>query len=95
MAKRDHPYNFWCGCGYCERETIRRSARQTDADSFSRRRPDGTTIYGPKSTEGRPGHYHGHYGDDFHRTPHSTIGSAAIGDAHTYDEHKKKRTKRW
>ena len=64
-------------------------------DNFEVNRPDGTTIYGPKSTEGRPGHKHGHRGDNFDRSPHSTIGSAALGDAHTYDEHKKNRTKRW
>lgn len=62
---------------------------------FSKNLSNGTTIYGSKPTEGRPGHKHGHSGSDFDRSPHSTIGSAAIGDAHTYDEHKDERTKRW
>lgn len=69
------------------------------SDWFERSLPDGTTVYGPKSTEGHPGHKHGHRGNDFDRSPHSTIGSAASDIArgknqpgHTQREHP---TKRW
>ncbi len=64
----------------------------TRTPGFSKRLPGGTTIYGPKGHDKKPGNKHGHYGKDFHRTPHSTIGSAAIGRAHTAGRHP---TKRW
>ncbi|TLG09440.1 hypothetical protein FEK35_15045 [Nocardia cyriacigeorgica] len=87
-------------CGKCRKiypslaaalDTRKRERR----DSFKRDLPNGTTIYGPKSTEGRPGHRHGHRGKNFDRSPHSSLGSAAVGDPHNYEEHKTKRTKRW
>lgn len=89
-----------CLCEHCEddRPIHRRQSyinRRTDRGNFKRTTKDGTTLYGPKSTEGRPGHRHGHRGDDFDRSPHSTIGSAAIGDAHTYEDHRDNRTDRW
>ena len=60
--------------------------------SFSKKLSDGTTIFGDESMEGAPGYKHGHKGSDFHRSPHSTIGSAAIGTPHTEEGH---RTRRW
>lgn len=66
---------------------------------FDKELPDGTRIFGEKSSEGRPGYRHGHSGDDFHRSEHSTIGSAAVdaaannGDSgHTGKDHS---TTRW
>ncbi|MEV0711585.1 hypothetical protein [Nocardia aurea] len=49
---------------------------------------DGTRISGPKKFD-KPGkaNYHGHSGDNFRRSPHSTLGSAATGRAHTYKDH--------
>ncbi|KKW03557.1 MAG: hypothetical protein UY35_C0005G0005 [Candidatus Saccharibacteria bacterium GW2011_GWC2_48_9] len=91
-------------CNRCQgqMDRLERQARDGDVPSrprktgqFSRQQNDGTTLYGPKETEGRPGHKHGHRGDNFDRAPHSTIGSAALGDAHTTDEHARTRTKRW
>lgn len=89
-------------CNYCQRQLnkIAQEAenprpRRRKTGNFEKKQPDGTTLYGPKETENRPGHRHGHRGDNFDRSPHSTIGSAALGDAHTYNEHKEKRTKRW
>lgn len=70
----------------------RRYVKPKSSTSFSRKLSDGTTIFGDKSLEGRTGYKHGHKGSDFHRTPHSTIGSAAIGKPHTEDGHK---TRRW
>lgn len=90
MAKHDR----YCLCTKCIDRSIRQQARR-QSNHFERNLRNGTTIYGPKSTEGRPGHRHGHRGNNFDRSPHSTIGSAAIGDPHTYEDHKKKRTKRW
>jgi len=49
-----------------------------DDNRFEKQLSDGTTISGDKSMEGRPGYRHGHSGDDFSRTEHSTIGSAAV-----------------
>jgi hypothetical protein len=73
----------------------RRYVKRSGSNNFSRDLPDGTSIYGPKSTEGRTGHKHGHRGDNFDRSPHSSVGSAAIGKPHNYEDHKKNRTKRW
>ena len=76
-------------------ETLRRMDAAAENRNFSHELTDGTTIYGNKDVEGRPGHDHGHAGDDFHRGPHSTIGSAALDDPHTAEEHRKNRTERW
>lgn len=76
-----------------EREQAAKQAKKKGR--FTSPQKDGTTLYGPRETENRPGHRHGHRGENFDRSPHSTIGSAALGDAHTYSEHKNERTKRW
>lgn len=74
-----------------EREQeAKRSKRKTGR--FESPQKDSTALYGPRETEGRPGHKHGHRGDGFDRSPHSTIGSAALGDAHVTKKHP---TKRW
>lgn len=76
-----------------EREQAEKSSKKTGR--FEKELPDGTTIYGSRETEGRPGHKHGHHGEGFDRSPHSTIGSAALGDPHSTREHQSNRTKRW
>lgn len=65
-----------------------------DDNRFDKQLPDGTRIFGDKSMEGRPGYRHGHSGDNFHRSEHSTIGSAAVnaamgsgGAGHTGKDH--------
>ena len=65
-----------------------------DDDRFEKQLPDGTTIYGSKKSEGTTGYRHGHFGPDFSRTEHSTVGSAAVDAAlgadsigHTGDDH--------
>ncbi|MFZ1360903.1 MAG: hypothetical protein WAS27_02675 [Candidatus Saccharimonadales bacterium] len=93
MGFKRHPKSRYAVRGpdcYCDE--CKRAYRQDD--SFTRDLPNGTTIYGPKSTEGRPGYRHGHRGESFDCSPHSTIGSAVVGDAHTYNEHRDRRTKR-
>lgn len=52
-----------------------------DDNRFDKSLPDGTRIFGDKSQEGSPGYRHGHSGPDFHRSEHSTIGSAAVDAA--------------
>jgi hypothetical protein len=64
------------------------------SNSHFNQRHNGTNIFGVKAVENRPGHNHGHTGKNFHRTPHSTIGSAAIGRPHNYNTHKN-NTFRW
>lgn len=86
-------------CGKCRRQFPQAAKvldeRKRSAGQFSKDLPDGTNIYGTNGMDKKPGHKHGHRGDNFDRSPHSTIGSAAIGGAHTYDEHRNNRTKRW
>ncbi|CAM4362226.1 hypothetical protein NONI108955_22700 [Nocardia ninae] len=94
-------------CGKCRRQfpdaaraldaRMKEARRSTNRqpNTFQKKRPDGTTLYGPEGMDKRPGNKHGHRGDNFDRSPHSTIGSAAIDDAHTYDEHRDDRTHRW
>lgn len=93
-----HSYEPGCPCPSCKRgpqgQQSQPKKKPRKTGNFERKLKDGTTIYGPRETENRPGHYHGHRGDDFDRTPHSTIGSAAIDDAHTLSEHYD-RTHRW
>jgi hypothetical protein len=62
--------------------------------SFSKTLGNGTTIFGDKRVEGRPGFQHGHKGSNFHRSPYSALGSAATGRSRTYQQHKK-NTSRW
>lgn len=95
-------HGFLCTCKKCNPSILdtflggggsKKAGNKGKSGNFSRKLPDGTKIYGPKSTEGRPGHKHGHSGKDFDRTPHSTIGSAAIGRPHTTKNHVTKRSK--
>ena len=106
MAKHgQYPYTVSCKCDKCTAARARESRRNGgnwngdlnfNSTPWQKNLPNGTTLYGPEGFDRRnQENYHGHYGDDFHRTPHSTIGSAAIGDPHTYDEHKNNRTERW
>ncbi|MFF0492839.1 hypothetical protein ACFYTQ_27730 [Nocardia sp. NPDC004068] len=98
-----HSYEPGCPCSSCKRgwqpphqrrqSQPKKKPRKTG--NFESKQKDGTTLYGPRETEGRPGHKHGHRGENFNRSPHSTIGSAALGDAHNSDEHKHDRTHRW
>jgi hypothetical protein len=37
------------------------------------------------------GHKHGHFGSNFNRTPHSSIGSAALGKPHGWKDHETHR----
>lgn len=85
-------HGFLCTCKKCNPSVLDALFGTSKKNNFSKQRPDGTTIYGPKGGDRRPGNKHGHKGKDFHRTPHSTIGSAAIGKPHTTKDH---RTDRW
>jgi hypothetical protein len=53
--------------------------------SFNRKLGNGTSIFSPKGWD-KPNksQYHGHRGPNFYRSPHSTLGAAAIGRPHTY-----------
>lgn len=66
-------------------------SRHYSDGTFEKDLTDGTTIYGPEGIDRRPGGKHGHRGGDFDRSPHSTIGSAAVGNRHTASGHKTKR----
>jgi hypothetical protein len=63
--------------------------------NFSKKLSDGTSIFGNKRTEGKPGFQHGHSGANFHRSPYSALGTAALGKPRSYDNHKKNNTVRW
>lgn len=52
----------------------------------------GTNLYGTKGLDGKTGFKHGHSGSNFNRTPHSSLGSAALGKPHGAKGHK---THRW
>jgi len=94
-------HGLFCKCKKCNPSLLDSLFGSTSKSSnnFSKKQRNGTTIYGPKGEDKRPGHKHGHYGKDFHRTPHSTIGSAAIGKPHTYYKkdgvHGGHKTRRW
>lgn len=66
-------------------------------DYFNKKLKDNTSISGPKNFD-KPKinktNYHGHSGEDFRRSPHSTLGSAAIGQPHTYKDHPTHRRKK-
>jgi hypothetical protein len=63
--------------------------------SFTKKLSDGTSIFGDKRVEGRPGFRHGHTGSNFYRPPYSALGSAATGRTRSYSQHKKSNTSRW
>jgi len=86
-------HGFFCKCKKCNpsiMDMVFGSAKKKG--NFSKKLKDGTTIYGPKSFDGKPGHKHGHRGPNFNRTPHSSLGAAAIGKPHSTKDHK---TDRW
>ena len=86
-------HGFFCKCKKCNPSLFDSLFGSTPkSGNSSKRLKDGTTIYGPKGMDSRPGHKHGHQGKNFHRTPHSSIGSAAIGQPHGTKGHK---THRW
>lgn len=73
MANNKSFYDSWTNFG----------APKKSSNNFNKKLSNGTSIFGPTSTEMRPGNKHGHSGSNFYRSPHSTLGSAAIGRAHT------------
>ncbi len=88
-------HSLFCSCKKCNpsmMDALFGSSSRKKGDSFSKNLSNGTNIYGSRSAEKKPGYKHGHKGNNFHRTPHSTIGSAAIGRPHTSKGHK---TNRW
>ena len=100
MAKQ---HSLFCDCNRCRKakypftyaaEQEKKRKKSSGGSNFSKTRPDGTTIYGSTSDK-RPGHKHGHKGKDFDRTPHSSVGSAAIGRLHDEQKHKDDMTHRW
>ena len=63
-------------------------------NNYSKKLPNGTTIFGDKRVENTKGFHHGHSGNNFHRSPYSALGTAALGRPRSYDTHKK-NTHRW
>jgi hypothetical protein len=87
MRGVDMAHGIFCTCKRCCPSFL--DSLSGKGGNFNKKRPDGTRLYGTKD---RTGFKHGHSGSNFNRTPHSSLGSAALGKPHGSKGHK---THRW